>query len=170
MLALICTTTSVFAKEFEVTYFAEEANRDIYYRELIKLALDKTQSKYGKYTLTTIANVPTQRRFAYLQQNKLPNAIVLRGYDRKFHASGNLTYIDFPVDLGLLGMRICFVSSQSKDKVKQVKSLSELKQFSIVQGIGWADNEILRENGFSVIELDGDILASLTSRTERCLI
>ena len=29
-----------------------------------------------------------------------------------------------------------------------------MRQYSIVQGIGWADNAILRKNGFTVIELD----------------
>ena len=117
LLLIFCMISAGYAKaEFEVTYFAEEANRDTYYREVIQLALEKTQPKYGSFKFTVVSNVPTQRRFAFLQENTLPNAVVLRGYDKNFQSSGNLTYIDFPMDLGALSMRICFVSPQSKEK------------------------------------------------------
>lgn len=47
------------------------------------------------------------------------------------------------------------MSPQSKEKIKAVISLDELRDYSVVQGLGWGDNEILRANGFRVIELDG---------------
>lgn len=121
--------------DFVVTYFLGENNFDIYSYELIKIALEKTRAKYGDFTLTTITNIPNKRRFAILQQNTLPNLVVMRGYQTKFHATGELTYINFPVDFGLLGWRICFVSPQRKEKIEAVKSLDELRSYSIVQGI-----------------------------------
>ena len=141
--------------EFVVTYFLGENNFDTYSYELLKLALEKTRNKYGDFTLIKTENIPNKRRFAILQQNALPNLVVMRGYQQKYDKSGELTYINFPIDFGLLGWRICFVSPQSKAKIEAVKSLDELRRYSIVQGIDWTDNTILRENGFRVIELDG---------------
>ena len=46
-------------------------------------------------------------------------------------------------------MNLCFPD------VAAVKSLDELRCYSIVQGMDWTDNIILRENGFRVLELDG---------------
>lgn len=140
--------------DFVVTYALGKNTFDIYSYEILKMALEKTRDKYGDYKLVTIDNLPNKRRFAMLQQNALQNLIVMRGYQAKFHTKGELTYINFPIDFGLLGCRICFVSPQSKAKLEAVKSLDELRQYSIVQGIDWTDNIILRENGFRVIELD----------------
>ena len=147
---------SNFARaEFVVTYILGENDFDKYSYELLKMALNKTRDKYGDFTLTTLDNIPNKRRFAILQQHTQKNLIVMRGYETKFNIEGNLTFIDFPVDLGLLGWRICFVSPQSREKVAAVNSLNELRHYSIIQGIDWTDNIILRENGFRVLELDG---------------
>jgi hypothetical protein len=154
LIAILILSTPSRA-DFAVTYFLGENNFDIYSYELIKLALEKTRDKYGNFTLSTIANIPNKRRFAILQQNTLPNLVVMRGHQTEFHTKGGLTYINFPVDFGLLGWRICFVSPQSKEKIEAIKSLDKLRRYSIVQGIDWTDNIILRENGFRVIELDG---------------
>lgn len=140
---------------FEVNYLTEESNRDAYYRELIKVALEKTTSTYGDYRLNMVDNVPTQRRFAYAQQNLLPNVIVLRGFDEHFYKSGRWQFVAFPMDLGALGIRVCFVSPSKKQEISQVDELEKLTKYTIVQGIGWADNKILRDNGFRVVELDG---------------
>jgi len=148
-------SSSFSRADFAVTYFKGDNDFDIYSYELIKMALEKTRKKYGDFTLTTVDKVPNKRRFAILQQNTLPNLIVMRGYQTKFNTEGRLTYINFPIDFGLLGWRVCFVSPQSKAKIEAVKTLEELRSYSIVQGIDWTDNIILRENGFRVIELDG---------------
>jgi hypothetical protein len=153
MAILILSSTS--RADFAVTYFLGENNFEIYSYELIKMSLEKTREKYGDFTLTAIDNIPNKRRFAILQQHTFPNVVVMRGYQTKFHTKGGLTYINFPVDFGLLGWRICFVSPQSKAKIEAIKSLEELRRYSIVQGVDWTDNIILRENGFRVIELNG---------------
>ncbi|MES2825673.1 MAG: hypothetical protein V4732_18880 [Pseudomonadota bacterium] len=157
LLALITALMlSNFARaEFVVTYSLGENDFDRYSYELIKMALEKTRNKYGEFTLTTLDNVPNKRRFAILQQGTFKNLVVMRGYETKFHTEGNLTFIDFPVDFGLLGWRICFVSPQNREKIAAVKSLDELRRYSIVQGMDWTDNIILRENGFRVLELHG---------------
>ncbi|MES2825177.1 MAG: hypothetical protein V4732_16355 [Pseudomonadota bacterium] len=141
--------------EFVVNYVLGENDFDRYSYELVKMALEKTRDKYGEFTLMTMEDIPHKRRFAILQQGTFKNLVVMRGYETEYHTEGNLTFINFPVDFGLLGWRICFVSPQSREKIAAVKSLDELRRYSVVQGIGWTDNIILRENGFRVLELDG---------------
>ncbi|MES2673754.1 MAG: hypothetical protein V4660_05910 [Pseudomonadota bacterium] len=141
--------------EFIVNYVLGENDFDKYSYELVKMALEKTRSKYGNFTLATIEDIPHKRRFAILQQGTFENLVVTRAYETEFHTEGDLTFINFPVDFGRLGWRICFVSPQNREKIAAVTSLDELRRYSIVQGIGWTDNIILRENGFRVLELDG---------------
>lgn len=156
ILIAFSSLSSTFVRaELVVTFLTQEANSGTYTTELIKLALEKTRASHGEYQLIIGPEMPHIRRIAFVQQNSSPNSFTLRAYDEKWHASGNLTYVNFPIDLGALGWRICFVSPQSKEKIKTAKSLDDLRNYSIVQGLGWGDNKILRENGFRVIELDG---------------
>jgi ABC-type amino acid transport substrate-binding protein len=47
-----------------------------------------------------------------------------------------------------LGLRL-----QIKDELKTITSVKQLKKYTIGQGIGWVDSNILRANGFQVIEI-----------------
>ncbi|MES2823325.1 MAG: hypothetical protein V4732_06975 [Pseudomonadota bacterium] len=152
---LICLLSSHVAEaNLTVTFCSGDASRDTYTSELIKLALEKTRAAHGEYKLLIASSLPHKRRVAVLQQNTFENAFTSFGYDEQWETSGNLTYVDFPVDLGILGWRICFTNKNIKEKVKMANSLADFRQFSIVQGVAWSDNTILRENGFHVIELD----------------
>ena len=62
-------------------------------------------------------------------------------------------YVAFPVDLGIVGYRVCFTSTYKKDQIAQAQTLDELKQYVYGQSTGWADVKILRENGFNVREV-----------------
>ncbi len=140
--------------ELVVTYCSGDGSRDSYAPELIKLALEKTRATHGEYRLLMAPNMPHKRRVAFIQQNALENAFTMFGYHEEWQTSSNLTYVNFPTDLGVLGWRICFTNENIKEKVKMANSLADFRQFSIVQGSNWSDNPILRENGFHVIELE----------------
>ena len=143
--------------ELVVTYIAGELSRDNYIPDILQIALEKTQTKYGSFKLvqaTDMSPMTDGRRIVALQQNTHSNLVLPFGFGEQLTLSGELTYIKFPVDLGALGWRVCFVSAQAKEKIKAAKTLDDLRKFSMVQGRDWADNSILRENHFRVIELN----------------
>jgi hypothetical protein len=141
--------------ELTVTLRAPETaadKRKDYPNAAVKLALDKTQTKYGNYTLKYTVQMNTQRLLAAARADILPNLLVQSVYDDAFFAKKGLAFIDIPFDLGITSYRICFINPAIQDELKKIKSIEDLKRFSIVQGMGWPDTRILRHNGFKVIE------------------
>lgn len=130
-----------------------EDTREAYSFELVKLVMDKTKAKYGDYRLQLIPAM-NRPRARYAAKLKIyPNLLLEESYDKEFSEKGDLTYINFPVELGILGHRICFVNPKIKEDLKKVTSVEQLKQYSMGQGIGWIDTNILRANGFQVSEI-----------------
>lgn len=127
--------------------------RYVYDIELLRLALEKTRASHGDYQLQAIPPASFARMLHSLRNNTYPNMLLEISYDKKLEESGELTYINFPVELGIIGYRVCFVNPSVREKVIQVKTLDELRQFTMGQGVGWADIAILRHNGFQVREV-----------------
>lgn len=60
----------------------------------------------------------------------------------------------FPIDLGIVGYRVCFLSKNIKDKVARAKTLETLLQFTHGQGVGWSDTAILENSGMKVMSIN----------------
>lgn len=137
------------------TYRAPESDSDHRYdydTAALRLALEKTRQEYGPYRLEPSPAMTFPRAISAVSRNEYPNFFVKLSYEEEHVSQRNMTFAKFPVDLGIVGYRVCFTSPQSREKVKAAKSLDDLKKFSIGQGRGWADVEILRHNGFQVVE------------------
>lgn len=128
-------------------------NRYVYDIEVLRLALDKTRPTYGDYQLRGLPATNYARLLHSLRQNTHPNLILEISYDKKLVETDELTYIPFPIDLGIIGYRICFVNPAVKEQITQVQSVEDLRQYTMGQGVGWADISILRHNGFNVTEV-----------------
>jgi hypothetical protein len=117
---------------------------------LLKLALDKTVSTYGPYKLVPgpIMNHARAKKIAL--DNTLENFIYKDSVSHELISE--LGCIPFPLDRGIVGYRVCFVSPNSKDKIATITSVDELKKFKFLQGIGWLDNKILKYHGFTVYQ------------------
>lgn len=155
-LAVLCLPTHfAHAEELVITLRAPETaadKRKNYPIAAIKLALDKTQAKYGSYTIKYTTQMNTQRLLAAARANVFPNLVIQAGYDDAILAKDGLTFIDFPFDLGITSYRICFINPVIQAELKSINDIEQLKRFTIVQGMGWPDTKILRHNGFTVIE------------------
>ena len=152
IILIACTCRTYAETDFVVSYIQDDTVT--YNRDLLALALEKTRATYGDFTLSPVTGVMTPRRgLATLIKNEQPNLVLVLSYADRYRPPENLAFIDFPVDLGILGWRICFVSPGVKEKIKSSKTLDDMRQYSIVQGLNWKDGNILRENGFRVIEL-----------------
>lgn len=138
-----------------VTYRAAASEKDTrqnYYEDILKLTLEKTKARYGDYKILE-APYMIQLRDAYAIEKEIySNYVVDENYEDKFLAS-NVDYIAFPLDFGLTGVRICFVNPKIKEEIKRATTIEQLKKYTIGQGIGWEDVEILRSNGFKVIAI-----------------
>jgi hypothetical protein len=131
---------------------SENDRREYYYKAVLTLALEKTKSAYGNYEVKEVPAMNQLRDAFAIGQEIYLNYVINENYEDKF-LNSNIDYIEFPLDFGLTGIRICFVNPNLKEEIKSVEDLAQLKKYSIGQGTGWADTEILRYNGFKVIPM-----------------
>ena len=144
-------------KPLIITYRGAESEIDVRYAydtKLLQLALDKTLASDGPYHLIASEPMTFTRAKKIIQANSLPNFFIKLSYEDNYNALG-MAYVPFPVDLGIVGYRVCFAAPAIIDRLAQVESLGELRNFSHGQGIGWSDTKILRYNGFTVNEIPG---------------
>lgn len=130
----------------------QESSHDIradYDISLLRLALEKTIATHGPYQLNIYPGVNSTRAFKLIETDKYSNFIA-KGSANKSQLA-KFSYANFPVDLGIVGYRVFFVSPFAVKRLKKVQTLDQLKTFSIGQGIGWLDNQILKFHGFDVI-------------------
>lgn len=143
---------SVANADYVVTVMGPEAPADKRYeydRAVIELALTKTRAKFGDFTVRdTPSGQNTQRALIEASNNKYTNFIIKTSMSNDLPES--LAVIPFPVDLGIVGYRVAFVSEKNKEALFRVKSLEDLRKFEVIQGLGWLDTRILRHHGFNV--------------------
>jgi hypothetical protein len=125
----------------------------LFNKQILTLALEKTKNEFGGYTIVeTTLPMNTPRALLEAQKNTYPNLMLITSFQNQF-LDNDLDYARFPVDLGITGYRIGFISQSARQKFKTVATLDDLKKFKIVQGAGWADVSILRASGLSVSEI-----------------
>lgn len=128
-------------------------HRFSYEVELLKLVLDKTISEFGPYTLKPAPAMNLPRSMATARKDSEDTLVFKTSYSQSLAEEFN--YPPYPIDRGIFSYRFCFVNNEAKEAVSQVRSISELRQFSIGQGVGWLDVAILQHNGFTVKESPG---------------
>lgn len=120
-----------------------------YDQEVIRLALERTRADHGDFILQeTAVGQNSKRALAAVMTGAIPNYVIKTS--AKNELVDQVAIVPFPVDLGIVGYRVAFVSGATKDKLSSVRSLADLKDFRIVQGIGWLDSDILQFHGFDV--------------------
>lgn len=148
----ICPPLLASTKETLFTYRAAESESDArfnYDTSLLRLALENTIDSDGPYRLVPSPIMNFARARIYVEKNQLPNFIVKYSYQHDFK-NRNMSFVPFPVDLGIVGLRVCFAHPEVVNQLAQVDNIQDLQRFTHGQGIGWTDSEILRHNGFDV--------------------
>ncbi|OUR93009.1 hypothetical protein A9Q84_21130 [Halobacteriovorax marinus] len=139
----------------EVIHFrapeSEKDNRYDYDTSLLRLALDKTKKKYGDYILKKSPQMNFARALTFLRTNEIKNLIIKQSYSDEL-VKKNIAFADFPVDLGIVGYRICFVNKDKVESFGKVKTLKELKGFVHGQGKSWLDVKILESSQLEVVK------------------
>ncbi len=155
-LLLLCFVTHSYGASIVISHKSPESiddRRESYNTELIALALEKSKAKFGDYKMVAVPPMNTARSLYAASANIYPNFLTELSYLDSLSDNPELTYINFPVDLGITGYRICFVNPSLKERIKKITHVNQLKKYTFGQGIGWADTLILRHNGFKVIEI-----------------
>lgn len=138
------------------TYRPGESSADTRYEydtAVLKLALDLTVPKYGPYRLEASPAMNFPRAIDSLARNVYPNFFVKLSYEQRLVDELSLTFARYPIDRGIVGYRVCFTNPAAKERLRQARTLDDLRGFTIGQGSGWADVSILRHNGFTVPEV-----------------
>jgi len=143
---------TIVSHNFDEKNLAE--GRPGYELEILILSLEKTRASHGDYRLVAIRDdMNHARQVEVMKADRYTNFIRAFAYDETLEQESNLLSAPFPVFLGVLNYRTCFVSEKIKDKVAGITTKEELLTFS--QGLvkGWTDSDILKHNGFRVMEL-----------------
>jgi len=156
-LLLLLLPSSLVLAEFVVSHrspFTEGDKHHIYSTELLRLALEKTRKEYGTFTLRPIPPRNYTRALKAAVDDAFPNLIIETSYEQALTHHAKLDFINFPMDLGVLGYRVCFINPKLKASGKKIESLEDLRQYTFAHGVGWADTIIFRHNGLKVQEID----------------
>lgn len=134
--------------------FTEGDKHHVYSTELLRLALEKTRRDYGDFTMRPIPPRNYARALKAAVDDAYPNLIIETSYEQALTHHAKLDFINFPMDLGVLGYRVCFINPKLKANGKKIESLEDLRQYTFAHGVGWADTTIFRHNGLKVQEID----------------
>lgn len=124
-------------------YFSQQEK---YYRELIHLALEKSGQAYE--IKSVLLDPHTETRSIKLLNRGVYN---IHWLNTSNFLEENLSPIRIPLYKGLIGWKIPLIHTTMVDEFLAVKSLSQLKQYSVLHGTDWADTPLLENNGFKVI-------------------
>jgi len=119
-----------------------------YYWHLLRAALQATTPKWGAFTLAPAETVMNSDRAQILLSRAQGITVLVRTTSAEREAL--LLPLRFPLDRGLTGYRLFLIQKPTQAKLEHVRTLEELKVFSIGQAINWVDTEILRSAGFTV--------------------
>jgi hypothetical protein len=138
--------TPLQAEEFKLGLLHGDPEVFAYEISVIELALKHADGDH-RLDLVYMPNTSQERILSMLEHNRAIN-IFFTGYSKEREL--RFRQVDIPLTRGLLGHRV-FIKNHVPS-LKRVKTLDDLRQFSIGSGIGWPDTEIFKAAGFNVIE------------------
>ncbi len=146
MLVLLLGSMVTPAIGREVRYFQADS-RYAYRTHLLQLILEKSRDE-GAFTLQPLyTNVTPDRGLALLQSRRIDVVSLPATPEREqlFRA--------VPVDImrGMLGYRVLLIRKQRQADFSAIRSLEQLRNFSVGFGSQWADLPILQHNGLNVV-------------------
>ncbi|WP_027359280.1 substrate-binding periplasmic protein [Desulforegula conservatrix] len=149
--ALLFAVPHASSKDLQVIYPARESEydtRDDDLVEILKTALDKTIPTDGPYTMRPSIQMNEGRCRQELKSGVLVNIIWSVATKE---AEAEFLSVKIPLRKGILGYRVFLIRKQDKDKFAAVKTLDDLKKFSVGQGHTWNDLAVFKANGIDTV-------------------
>ncbi len=156
ILCLWLAPLPLLAQTYHLTYPGKSTElRNIWDQEVFKLALEKTTHDFGYYTLKSVPDMAYKRRLESLIHKRYSNFFFSTVYDGSQDEIKEVAILKFPIQLGLLGYRVCFHSPKWKRgfRTPSEVTVKALKQLTIGQGDYWTDTTILEHNGYKVVKV-----------------
>jgi len=125
------------------------AYANYYYEEVLKLALAKTEIRYGKTAINFYPFVTgRERQRAILKSNG--------GLDVIWSTSSHLREtqllaVKFNLLRNLSNYKILLIRTEDKEKFAKVKHLADLRKFKAGTGSHWQDTQILQKNDMPLV-------------------
>ncbi|MDN4501384.1 hypothetical protein QX776_03185 [Alteromonadaceae bacterium BrNp21-10] len=148
------------ANDFHFLYNSQLTLRSDYELDVLKLALETTKSEYGDFTIITRESGYTISRIITMAQAS-PEVILWASPYNPINT--HLNIIEYPIFNGIFGLRSIVVHNNTLKNLNNVKTLSELREYTIGQGPGWMDVAIYKHHGFNVIEARLNKLFNMTA-------
>jgi len=123
--------------------------RTPYLERVARAALERTRSDFGDFTLSRSEFLGEQRRRYLLEHNSGP--INFSYFPYRPGLSTKLVPVRIPVDLGALGFRVLLIRRADQPIFSKIDTLEALKAIRLGSVETWADNEILRRAGLTVV-------------------
>jgi hypothetical protein len=153
---LFCVCVSAWPKSSSVTkviYPADEERGDPRFndlKEILRLALEKTVPEFGPFELLASSQRTNGLRYLNNLANNSDLTVVWSSTTEE--KERNYLPIRIPLRKGLLGYRLLLVHKDKQSLLNEVRSLEDLKKFTVGQGVGWEDGRLYEANGIEVIE------------------
>ncbi len=151
-LLLACAGLARAAEPMRYIHPPPESGADVrmnYYWELLQAALEETTPKWGPYHIAISTKVITAARAELLLAASTEITMTVRTTSTEREKT--LQAVMIPLDKGLTGYRLFLTKISTQQRLNQVRSLQDLKEFSVGQGINWIDADILRNAGLNVV-------------------
>jgi hypothetical protein len=131
---------------------AESANdaRHTYYWQLLQAALEASRAQDGDYELRPYAEPMNFARAAAEVASGDDGRVNIVARATNLELEARLRPVPIPLDRGLLGYRVFLILADLQPRLDAVRSVEDLKQFSIGQSTPWTDVKILEANGFKL--------------------
>jgi hypothetical protein len=128
-----------------VTVVSRGDDNAAYAIEMIKLGLEKVGRKFDLVV-----------EDGALSATKLREELISGNIDVVWMATNmdmeeNTLPVRVPLYKGLLGHRVLIVHKDNRHIFDHVKTIEDLRRFKFGQGVGWADTEIMKANGLTVV-------------------
>jgi len=128
---------------------SELDTRTRYQADILTAILEKTRKKYGRYILKPAVPMTQDRQAYELAHNTGKITIIIRSANREY--AGLFRYIPFAFDKDVLGYRVLLIHRGDQPQFSQVRSLEDLRAFSMGAQSDWKDVAILQANGLKVV-------------------
>lgn len=149
-LASMAASAQVLVIEYPKPESSGDRRYADYYWSVLRLAMKKSRSKFGAYEIRESAVDMNERRAKKLIEMGGDGIdIMVHGNISTWGAS--LNPVQFPLDKGVLGYRIFLLRKDTCEEML-ARANNNLKNYTIGQGSGWEDIDILRDAGYRVVD------------------
>lgn len=146
----ICTAATTHVV-YPLTALEDVDSRYEYDWAVLRVALQKTEPRYGPFELRQSTHAMSSQRVA--QELLMPGGRI-NVFARATSPQLEQQYLPvrLPIDKGLLGYRMFLVREADLPRFADVRTLDDLRKLRVGQGKDWIDVPILRKAGFPVVE------------------